>query len=201
MEKKMKRKISILVSILILVLVSACGPAPEPTLSAEDMANTAVANAWTMLTLTQAAIPTATATFPPTETFTPLPTFTSIPLPTLPPVVVATATSQCNQVPPLIPKGTLVKAVFGNRSKGTVNLSFGMLSPNSQGECVTYSYTLGAFDEPVVTVLAGCYWAYAWITIINTNKTSTAKNKDALCLTDPSRQPSIWITEELITFH
>lgn len=199
----MKRKLFILTSILIVIFVSACGPAPEPTLSAEALANTAVANAWTMLTLTQAAIPTATATFPPTETFTPLPTFTAIPLPTLAPVnaVVPTATSQCNQIPPETPKGTLVKVRFGNRSKGSVNLSFGMLSPNSQGECVTYSYTLGAFDEPTVTVLAGCYWAYAWITIINTNKTSIAENADALCITDPAKQPSIWISEEVISFH
>jgi hypothetical protein len=197
----MKRKLFILTSILIVIFVSACGPAPEPTLSAEALANTAVAKAWTMLTLTQAAIPTATATFPPTETFTPLPTFTSVPLATLPPVVVATATSQCNQVPPVIPKGTLVKVRFGNRSKGTVNLSFGMISPNSQGECVTYSYTLGAFDEPTVTVLAGCYWAYAWITMTNSNKTSTAENTAALCLTDPAKEPSIWILEEVISFH
>jgi hypothetical protein len=196
-----KKYITIL--ILIMTLISACGPAPEPTLSAEDQANTAVANAWAMLTLTQAAIPTATATFPPTETFTPLPTFTSIPLATLPPVnvVVATPTGECNQIPPLVSKGALVKAKFINKSKGTLNLSFGMLSPNAQGECVTYSYSLGAFDQPVVTVLSGCYWAYAWITQVNTNKTSNAKSVASLCVTDPAREPDIWITEEVIAFH
>jgi hypothetical protein len=152
------------------------------------------------MTATQAALPTATATFPPTETFTPQPTFTFIPLPTLPPVnaVVATATSQCNQVPPLEPKGKVVKVKFVNKSKGIVNLSFGMLSPNAEGECITYSYSLGAFDTPVVTVLAGCYWAYAWV---DAKTPSTAQNASSLCVNDAAAEPDIWITTELIAFH
>ncbi|MCZ2121086.1 MAG: hypothetical protein LC108_02340 [Anaerolineales bacterium] len=198
----MKKKYITILSVLVLTIVSACGPAPEPTLSVEEISNTAVANLWVALTATQLAQPTATATFPPTETFTPQPTFTSIPINTLPPPPpAATATSQCNQIPVPEPKGALVKVKFVNQSKGNVNLSFGMLAPNAQGECFTYSYTLGAFDAPVVTVLAGCYWAYGWVTVINSNKTSTAQNMDALCITDPAKEPDIWITEEVISFH
>ncbi|MFN8414540.1 MAG: hypothetical protein U0Z26_19330 [Anaerolineales bacterium] len=199
----MKRKVLIFTSILIVILVSACGPAPEPTLAAGDIANTAVANAWIALTATQAAIPTATATFPPTATFTPLPTFTPIPIPTLAPATAVPTQGEdpCNLPPPTKPKGTLVKVKFVNKSGGTLNLSFGMLQPNSLGECGTYGYSLGVFDEPVVTVLAGCYWAYAWVTQLNSNKPSTAKNASALCVTDPAKEPDIWITSELIAFH
>jgi hypothetical protein len=178
----MNKKYMTIPLILILTLVSACGPAPEPTLSADDLANTAVANAWGMMTLTQAAIPTATATFPPTATFTPQPTFTPIPQATLPPVnaVVPTATSVCNQVPPLIPQGTLVNVEFKNDSEGTLNLSFGMNDPNSKGECVTYGYSMGKFDVVSAQILAGCYWGYAWVT--GDKETSTAQGTSLMCM-------------------
>src|SRR5688572_20235915 len=116
----MNRKYFAILSILVISMLSACGSAATPTFTAEDPANTAAANATTMLTLTQASIPTATATFPPTETFTPQPTFT-VP-PTLPPTVqvIATETSECNQVPPLVPQGSLVNVDFKNESEGTV---------------------------------------------------------------------------------
>jgi hypothetical protein len=176
----MNRKHFAILIIFVLAIVSACGPAPEPTLSADDLANTAVANAWTMLTLTQAAIPTATATFPPTETFTPQPTFT-VP-PTVPPVVqvVATATSECNQVPPILPKGPLVNVEFKNESQGTVNLSFGMNAPNSHAECVTYGFTFGKTGSVTAQVLAGCYWGYAWVT--GDKEPSTAQGVALMCM-------------------
>jgi len=198
----MKFKITFTVLSLIGITLSACGPAPAPTLSAADMANTAVANAWLAMTATQAAIPTATATFPPTETFTPQPSFTPIPLSTLPPVnvVVPTATTQCNQVPPLIPKGSLVNVEFKNESAGTVNFSFGMNSPNSHGECVTYGYAFGKFDTLPTQVLAGCYWAYGWVDGGN-NQTSTTQGTALMCMTDSTASYHIVIGKETVSLN
>ena len=65
-----------------IFLLSACGPEPEPTMSAEDVQGTAEAAAWTMVAETQAAIPTATP-IPPTITSSPtsiIPTSTIAPL-------------------------------------------------------------------------------------------------------------------------
>ncbi len=199
----MKKKYLLALSILIIMIISACGPAPEPTLAAEDIASTAVANAWIAITQTQAAIPTSTATLVPTPTYTPLPTFTL--LPTLPPATLAVdnpavATQDpCNQPPPEKPKGATVKVKFVNKSEGVINLSFGMNSPNAQKECVTYSFTLDVFDEPVVTVLAGCYWGYAWITGKVPSVARTGST--IICVSDPSKTPPIWINKEAIWLH
>jgi hypothetical protein len=192
----MNRKYFSILSIFVITMVSACGPAAVPTLTAEDLASTAVANAWTMLTLTQAAIPTATATFPPTETFTPQPTFTAPP--TVPPVVqvVATATSECNQVPPLVPQGALVNVDFKNESEGTVTLSFGMNAPNAKGECVTYGYSLGKYDTVTTQVLAGCYWGYAWVT--GDKEPSTAQGVSLMCMNDSNVTYHVSIGKETI---
>ena len=73
----MKR--ALLTFTFIAFLLGACGPAPEPTMSAADVQGTAVAAAWTMVAETQAAIPTATP-IPPT----PLPSATPLPTNTVP---------------------------------------------------------------------------------------------------------------------
>ncbi|HEY2981409.1 MAG TPA: hypothetical protein VGJ22_09535 [Anaerolineales bacterium] len=174
----MKKSLLRYVGVLMLVLISACGPAPEPTLSAEDFASTALANAYTQVAMTQAAIPTATP-IPPTltPTFTPLPT--SPPLPTSVPVTATAMTDPCEGVPPVEPQGDTGRVKLVNKSKGQVNLSFGMYQANSLGECGTYSFSLGIFDAPTVTVLAGCYWGYAWIT---GNAPSIAKTINAICV-------------------
>ena len=70
----------ILFAIAALVL-TACGAAPEPTMSPADVQGTAMAGAQTMVAETQAAIPTATS-IPPTETAT----ATSFPTATFPPL-------------------------------------------------------------------------------------------------------------------
>lgn len=194
----MKKKYLTILSTLIIAIMSACGPAPTPTLTVEELRGTAVADAWIAVTLTQAAIPTSTATpIPPTATitFTPLPTFP--PAPTLAPPTAANTESACNQPPPVVSKGATVPVKFINKSGGNVNLSFGMNSPNTYGECVTYSYTLGEFDAPVVKVLAGCYWAYAWV---NGSNPSTAQTTELLCVNDPNAEPNILIGTEVITF-
>jgi len=70
----------ILFAIVALVL-TACGPAPEPTMSPEEVQGTAMAAAMTMVAETQAAIPTATP-IPPTDTPSP----TAAPTNTVPPL-------------------------------------------------------------------------------------------------------------------
>ena len=201
----MKRKFLSVVSAIIILIMTACGANSEPTLSAADVANTAIAIAWTEVSMTQAAMPTATATTIP-PTLTPLPpTFMTLPAPvitmtTIAPTAVVniTATADtCNDPPPFEPKGTMVQVKFVNESDGSVNLAFGMNQPNSLGECGTYSFSMGRFDEPVVKVLAGCYWAYAWVT---GEKPSTARNIEALCVTDPNLVPAITIGPEVIGF-
>lgn len=195
----MKKKYPAILSILIIAIVSACGPASEPTLTLEELQGTAVANAWLAITQTQAAIPTATATppLPPTAVIinTLPPAFT--PVPTFVPATAINTESACNQPPPVTSKGIMVPVKFVNKSGGNVNLSFGMNSPNVQGECVTYSYTLGEFDMPVVEVLAGCYWAYAWV---SGSTPSTAQSLELLCVNDPNREPDIVIGTEVIAF-
>lgn len=83
---------SILFAIATLLL-SACGQAPEPTMSPADVQGTAMAGAQTMVAETQAAIPTATS-IPPTET----PTLTPPPTNTVPPLINLTQSTQGAQV-------------------------------------------------------------------------------------------------------
>jgi hypothetical protein len=198
----MKKKFPTILSILLITVLSACGPAPAPTPSVADLQSTAVAQAWVAITLTQAAIPTATETpIPPTATiaFTPLPTFT--PFPTLAPAATlpdTSATNPCNEPPPSDPKGTKVKIRFVNKSEGNITLSFGMEEENSLNECGTYSFYLAKFDEPEVEVLAGCYWGYGWV---DGKVPSTARTIDSLCVTDTSKTTAIWINAEVINFH
>jgi len=86
---------------------------------------------------------------------------------------------------------------FLNKTNSTVNLAFGMEKENSLKECGTYSFTLNRYEEPEVTVLAGCYWGYGWVL----DPVSTAKTPNSLCLTDKAKLYQVWITAELVTFH
>jgi hypothetical protein len=161
-----------------MIALTACGPAATPTMSAEDFASTALANAFTQVAMTQAALPTETAV--PTSTSLP----TSTPFPTLAPatftaIPATAAANPCEEPPPPAPKGDLAQVKLVNKSKGQVSLSFGMYQANSLGECGIYSFSLGVFDAPTVTVLAGCYWGYAWIT---GDKPSIAKSTNAICV-------------------
>jgi hypothetical protein len=177
--EKMKRKVPAVITILMLVSLSACGPAPEPTRSADEIAATALADAFTQVALTQAALPSATAlpTDTPLPSSTPAPTSTSFP--TLAPSTATPQADPCQGVPPLEPKGDTAQLRFVNKSKGQVNLSFGMNPANSLGECGIYSISMGIYDSPTVTVLAGCYWGYAWV---EGNEPSTARTNGAICL-------------------
>jgi hypothetical protein len=104
--------------------------------------------------------------------------------PTLAPPTVAAASpttgvDPCQDVPPVEPVGDTGQVRLVNKSKGQASLSLGMYQANSNGECGTYSYSLSVYDAPTVTVLAGCYWGYAWI---DGNQPSIAKSTNALCV-------------------
>jgi len=202
----MKRKLPYIFSILTILTLSACGGGEAtPAINMMDVQNTAIANAWLAMTQTQAAMPTATATFVPVPTPTAIATF--IVMPTLPPLqpvqptslapLGAPTTNPCYNPPPAKPKGTTVQVKFVNKSDAVVtSFSFGMEQPNKEGECATYGFPLGKYDAPVVRVLAGCYWAYAY-----TDKPSTAASPQPLCVFDTTKTVSIWITADLINFH
>lgn len=198
----MKRKVLITISILIVLTLTACGggPAPTPTLDMAAIQNAALTQAWVVVTMTQAALPTNTATpIPPSPT--PFPTFPA--LPTLAPVVATavpptSAADVCNQVPPQKPLGAVVPVQFVNKSGGQVNLSFGMNTPNDQGECVTYSFSLGTYQTLQATVLAGCYWGYGWV---SKNPPTTSRTPSLICLNDPSKTPPVWVEAEVMYLH
>ena len=183
--------------ILAVMALAACGPAPEPTLSAEDVQNTALPLAMTSVGLTMQAMATDTPVPPTiTPTFTPAPT--STPAPTLAPPTPASPTlGPCEGPVPAAPQGVQVNVRFVNKSNGSVNMAFGMTKPNDLGECGVYSFSFGPDDVEVVQVLAGCYWAYAWV---QANEPSTAQSIVDLCLTDTTQTRGISIGAEVIGF-
>jgi len=153
--------------LMCALLLSACGPEPEPTLSAAELQGTAMAAALTMIAETQAAMPTATP-IPPTETPspTPLPTNTIAPLllPTASPLAQATASDICDDLKHLIPSDatgpkTTLKIVNEHNSTVTVSL---YLNKTNFGECGYRSYTLPKNGSTVQTLPQGCYSAWAW---------------------------------------
>ena len=172
---------------LILVLtifLTACGPQGTPTLAPAEVEGTAVSSAWTMVAMTQLAIPTATAV-PPTEipSPTPLPTFTALPAPTLEltPLALPTATAASgadNCVKPLDigAAGPQSKLRFENESGGTLTLSLNMYTPNAHAECGSVSYTMGKNERLVISLPKGAYFAYAWITYSNGNTGNASGN-------------------------
>ena len=84
---------------ILSLFISACGTQPTaPSISAEDIQQTSVAAAFTIVAETQAAIPTNTQ-IPPTETQVPtaVPTDTPFPSPTIDPLLVT---------PTLVPSST-----------------------------------------------------------------------------------------------
>ncbi len=195
----MKKKFLTIVSILIVITLAACGSA-EPTMSAEDLAGTAMADAWIAITQTQAALPTATP-IPPTNTpeptIAPLPTLP--PLPTLAPATVAAGptTDVCNQIPVPKPKGPVTTVEIRNQSQGRVDLALGMNTPNEFGECFTYSFSLGMGDTVTAQVLTGCYWGWGWI---NGAEPSQPRSGDVLlCMPDSLPTYHVVITKETIT--
>lgn len=168
----MFRKISPILLALSVLLV-ACGPQGTPTLAPAEVEGTAVSSAWTMVAMTQLAIPSATP-LPPTETPspTPLPTFTPLSSPTIdlalvvPPTATQAAGGEGNCLKPLDigAAGPQSNVRFVNLTGGSVNLSLNLLTENAHGECGYIGVTIAKNDKVVVSLPKGNYWAYAWIT-------------------------------------
>jgi hypothetical protein len=166
-EKIIKRVLPLL--LVLAVFLTACGPQATPTLAPAEVEGTAVSSAWTMVAMTQAALPTATP-IPPTETPspTPLPTFTALPA-TLPPLVLPTATvatsGEDNCLKPLNigEAGPQSGVRFENQTGGKVNLSL-TLNTNEFAQCGALNYSMIKNEKLVLSLPKGVYFAYAWIT-------------------------------------
>lgn len=166
------------VFVALALFVTACGQQAEPTMSPEEVQGTAVAAAWTMVAMTQAAIPTATP-IPPTETPspTPLPTFTPVvlPSPTTDFALLPTATQAassgggglCSGILNMAEAGPQSNVRLENKSGGTASVSLFMYAPNAFGQCGSMAsnpYVLTKGATLVVSLPKGNYYAYAWIT-------------------------------------
>lgn len=165
--------------LIFAVFITACTPQGTPTMSSADVEGTAVSSAWTMVALTQLAIPTATP-IPPTETPspTPLPTETPLPSPTLEQIFLPTATQaavgECLGPVNMSQAGPTVPIRIENRSGGTITgISFN-LSTNAFGQCGALSYAnIANNDTLTVGLPRGAWWVYAWIQL-KKGKSSTA---------------------------
>ncbi|HEX2997980.1 MAG TPA: hypothetical protein VHP14_24360 [Anaerolineales bacterium] len=175
----MKRNVLVISTVLVL-LASACTPAGTPTVNPADIAGTAQAAAYTMVALTQQAIPTNTLI--PTETASPipLPTDTPPPLPTqgsmdtaLPgvtiPTTLPTFTPQipsssggnnqdpCNQA---LTKwqGPTATFTIANKTKPKGTIVLGIYVVTEMGQCGNLVITGDSFSGP-----AGQYSAAAFV--------------------------------------
>ncbi len=190
-----------------VLLLSACGPEPEPTMSAEDVQGTAVAAAWTMVAETQAVLPTATP-IPPTDTPVPTlpPTSTPIPLPTQPVSALPTNTLSsetttsgdiCQDLKHLIPADadgpkTTIRIVNEHKVPATISL---YLNKTVFGECGYRSYSLSKNGDTVQTLPQGCYSAWAWST--DSKETFNAEGY-ALCANNPDKWTMVIRGERVI---
>ncbi|MDQ3006270.1 MAG: hypothetical protein M3R47_12930, partial [Chloroflexota bacterium] len=142
-----------------------------PTFSADDVQNTVIAAALTVVAETQAAIPTATPP-PPTATFTDTPAATSTlpPLPTLDgtftsvPSGISGGDDPCiNKVLPALLEGVPVRMRVDNSTRATVSVSVYLQQPAPQSECGYRSYTLEPGQFVVISnLIEGCYTLWAW---------------------------------------
>lgn len=183
----LKRFLPVLLALSIFL--AACGPQGTPTMSPEEVEGTAVAAAWTMVALTQLAIPTATP-LPPTETPspTPLPTFTALPSPTLDPAVVPTSTTAsttsgggdpCNKPLAEDPDGKKTRLRLQNETGAPVTFSI-FLNKTPFGECGYRGYSLSKGDKVVINFPQGCY--YFWAIVNDPKKPSNSSGGgDGIC--------------------
>jgi hypothetical protein len=204
----MKNKALCLISIFMIVALAACGPKSTPTMSPVDVQGTAVAAAWTVVAMTQASIPTATA-LPPTALPSPtaLPTWTPPPFPTSvgasfptqpmfsaptnPPAAGGPTADACNLPISSKAAGTKVNTRIINQTDGSVVLSL-YLSKTVFNECGYYSFNIEPNASISAELLEGSYWAGAFIT----GKKDSKSFGTSLYLKSPST--SIRITEDVI---
>ena len=183
--------------VIITLLISACGArsvqaTPIPTVNPVDIQNTMVAEAFTMVAETQAAIPTATPPSP-TATFTDTPAVTNTvpPLPSLGATFTAVPGSTSggndpciNQVLPASLQGDPIRMRVDNSTRATLNVTVYLNSTAPQGQCGYRAYTLEPGDFVVISNLVeGCYTLWAWNPVpqdyfIVTNGTSCLDSAD-----------------------
>ena len=151
------------------VLLTACGPQGTPTLAPVEVEGTAISAAWTIVAMTQLAIPTATPV-PPTETPspTPLPTFTPLPLPTLQlstPTATKSATGACDGMLNMAEAGPQSQIRVENESGGTATFSLYLGTPNAFGQCgfVPGIPSMAKNAKTVISIPKGTFYAYALI--------------------------------------
>jgi len=159
-------KKTIFVLAILALLLTACGQQAEPTMSPEQVQQTAAAAAWTMVAQTQAAIPTNTP-IPPTDTPspTPLPTFTPLPLPTIEvatPVPTAKPAGSCEGPLNVAEAGPQSNVRFENETGGKVTLSL-WLSGNDFAQCGFLTYYLSKNEKLTASIPKGNYYAFALI--------------------------------------
>ena len=163
---------------LVSLVLTACGPAPEPTMSPADVQGTAMAAAMTMVAETQAAIPTATS-IPPTEA----PTATLFPTNTVPPLSIASpaqsiatqtinilptnttapsvgASNPCNQ--PLTAwdgESARLRIVNNTKPKGYIVIALGFTTELGQCGIISTSFD----NVTTMNVPVGTFWASAFV--------------------------------------
>lgn len=189
----LKRFLPVLMA--LAVLLTSCGPQGTPTMAAADVEGTAVAAAWTMVAMTQLAIPTATP-LPPTEipSPTPLPTFTPLPSPTLDPAIIPTSTTAsttggdpCNKVLPANPDGKMTRLRLQNETGAPVTISV-FLNKTPFGECGYRGYSLGKNERVQIDFPQGCY--YFWAQVNDPKKPSQASGGgDGTC----ANNDDLWV--------
>jgi len=162
---------------VLAIFITACGPQGTPTLAPAEVEGTAVSAAWTVVAMTQLAIPTATPV-PPTETPspTPLPTFTPLPLPaTQETIILPTATQQaagssggtCDGIMNVAEAGPKSNIRVENETGGTVTFSLWLGTPNAFGQCgfIPGITPLAKGEKRVISIPKGEFYAYALIAL------------------------------------
>ncbi len=176
MERTIMLKKIIPVLAVLAIFITACGPQGTPTMAPGDVEGTAVSAAWTVVAMTQMAIPTATP-IPPTETPspTPLPTFTPLPLPTQETIVLPTATQQasgssggtCDGLMNIAEAGPRSNIRLENESGGVATVSLWLGTPNAFGQCgfIPGITPMAKGEKRVLSIPKGEYYAYALIAL------------------------------------
>jgi hypothetical protein len=164
-----------LILALISLILAACGGGDAtPVFSAEDVEQTALADARTMVANTQAAMPTHTLVPADTPVSpSPVPTETSISLTTVPLPTIAqpTPTTFASQPTPTSADSTggcypmqeweveSAKVNVYNQTKGVVTISVNVTL--ATGECGSFSLRYEKANSMVVPL--GCAWVWAWV--------------------------------------
>lgn len=194
MEFKPKMKKLIYLSMLAAALLTACGPKATPTVNPADVQATAFAAASTMVAQTQAAIPTATP-FPPTETPSPtLPPTNTPPAPptsSIPTLAIApTQGANADNCGPLInmaEAGPKRPVLVQNQTEGSILLSLNLSKQADFGQCGAMTLNLAKGGSSLIEIPSGNWWAYAWITLKNSARTSSGSFYVQLANTDKQR--------------